>query len=997
MLSDTDGIIHWVNHKFLEITSQTRDQIIGQKILKFLFENKIDEKKKNIIQNQLQNRQSFTSEIQIINENQQCIWIKINANPFDNSQQTWGGYLWNIEDITESKKQKEIIENAHNLLELTSSMTGIGGWEVDLETMTPMWSKEVYRIHEVPFDFQPNLEEAINFYAPEHQPIITAAVQRGLETGEGWDLELDFITAKGNKLRVRAIGNIVFKDGKAVKMYGAFQDITEQYTNELNKNKVSDRLKLVTENARIGVWDWDIANNDLVWDDMMYSIYKLRKMIFSGAYEAWESVVHPQDLEKASQDIQDAIDGKKDFNTSFRILWPDGEERSIRAIATIYRDNQGQAIRMIGTNWDNTSEVKSYHTRKITTERLEQVTHSARIGIWDWDIENNSLFWNDVQKEIMNLDKDVEPNYDIFMSKVHPDDRELVNKATGDALNNISEFNIRFRLLLDHGVTKHLRGIGNVIRNSYGKPIRMLGTNWDITQELFAEEEMRLITERLGHVTENAKIGVWDWDLKNGTIFLDNILQSIFSITVKDHQSPYDAWKALVHHEDVEIFDENFNDALNNALPYNTTFRIINPKNNEVQYIKSIAKVFRNSQGEATRMLGVAWDDTIQNEKEQCLAKALEDAKIGLETQSRFLAMISHEIRTPLNGIIGSLQLFQDEELKPTQNELLETLLDSSDSLMHTINDIIDIAKVRAGKIKLHSESFNFERLGNSITLIYQQIAKDKDLDFIFNMDKTVPSWIKGDKQRLRQIINNLLNNAIKFTEDGYIKLNFTTAKEQLIIEVIDTGIGIPIRKQQSIFEDFTQVDNYLQRSHGGSGLGLSICRQLAYLMKGKIEYLNNDPEGSIFKLSIPLIIASSTDTVKTETIEHKIDLEHLNVLIAEDNPINQKVLQKMLKKNNIQNITLSSDGLQALEYFKKSSYDIVLMDIQMPNMDGIESMLKMREHSTDKKIPIIAVTANAMEGDRNLYLEKGFNEVIAKPIKSDDLLNKIKEIMSKF
>ena len=378
---------------------------------------------------------------------------------------------------------------------------------------------------------------------------------------------------------------------------------------------------------------------------------------------------------------------------------------------------------------------------------------------------------------------------------------------------------------------------------------------------------------------------------------------------------------------------------------------------------------------------------------EEAKAKALMADK----HKSIFLANMSHEIRTPLNGIIGMTEILKQTKLNKTQIEYVDIISFSGSSLVSIINDILDFSKIESGQIQLENINFNLHNKIDDTYKLLKHKAENKNLKLDIKIDTSVPTFIVGDSLRLKQIFINLVNNAIKFTEKGSVVLEVSTVSNdgntvKLNFNVIDTGIGVSEQGKTKLFKEFSQTDASISRKHGGTGLGLSISKNLAKMMNGDIGVTSEEGKGSIFWFTAVFKIGEKSDekdeskNIQDEGLSTK---RKLKILLAEDNKINQRVAIVNLK-NLGHKVDLANNGKEAVELFKKNLYDIVLMDIMMPVMDGIESTRLIREiqdnQAIKKGIPIVAMTANALKGDREKLLAQGMNSYISKPFSRDQL-----------
>lgn len=413
----------------------------------------------------------------------------------------------------------------------------------------------------------------------------------------------------------------------------------------------------------------------------------------------------------------------------------------------------------------------------------------------------------------------------------------------------------------------------------------------------------------------------------------------------------------------------------------------------------------QDEHGQIVGVSGVSFDitDRINSEKELEKAKNLAEESVRIKEQ--FLANMSHEIRTPMNGIIGLSNVLQKTPLSPDQRKYLNAIRTSADNLLVIINDILDFSKIQAGKVTFEETTFNLPEVIRHIMAVLEVRAHERFNSLHYTIDNNVPEHVTGDPVRLSQILNNLIGNAIKFTEHGSVCLTISCMKQTddetlLQFSVSDTGIGIPEDKLETIFESFTQASNDTTRKYGGTGLGLTISRRFVELQGGKIEVKSRYGKGSLFSFTIPFRLCEKNDTShpdeegNAEKAPCAEELGKLNVLLAEDNEINQLLVSQLMSDWNF-NLDVVENGKQALEKLSEKDYDLVLMDMQMPVMTGYEAIEQIRQSdSTLQTMPVIALTAHATSGEVEKCLAAGANAYVSKPFDPDELLLKIAELL---
>lgn len=511
------------------------------------------------------------------------------------------------------------------------------------------------------------------------------------------------------------------------------------------------------------------------------------------------------------------------------------------------------------------------------------------------------------------------------------------------------------------------------------------------------ELELQINANRLFEAQQLAKIGSWEINLNDGEVFISDQFYTIFEIDKGNAPSLALLKSRLINAEDVKLFERNLDYVRENNSEVQFTHSLVS-KNGNVKYINEYIKCLNGSLNEPLKILGTIQDVSDQKEIERELIKAKDIAEQSMRVKEQFLTNMSHEIRTPMNGIIGFAKILEGTTLDDEQKQSVNAIVRAGKNLMIVINDILDFSKIEADKMIFEELNFSLSKNIRAVIELLSPIANDKKIKLFFEIDSKIDDFLIGDPTRLSQILINLIGNALKFTEKGYVELLVTQLHEsetdaQLEFSVIDTGVGIHRDKINSIFESFNQASNETTRKFGGTGLGLTITRRLIELQGGSINVESEIDKGSKFSFLMNFKKAQKgiVQTVKVKKEKLSKDfLQHINILLVEDNELNQLLAIKIFEKYD-KKIDIADNGRIAIEKIEKNNYDVILMDIQMPEMDGIELTQYIRANFGAKaNVPIIALTAHATPKEEKRCLEIGMNDYLSKPFNFNELLEKI-------
>lgn len=512
-----------------------------------------------------------------------------------------------------------------------------------------------------------------------------------------------------------------------------------------------------------------------------------------------------------------------------------------------------------------------------------------------------------------------------------------------------------------------------------------------------AERAMRDSEQRLRIALQSAAMGMWDWDIVEGRGRVTPENQRLFGLPEDVLEPATDDYSSLIHPDDAERVTQAFVRAAETGCRYDIEYRIRRPDGIE-RWIHSEGQRIEMPEGRS-HFIGISRDITRRKLAEEALASAKAAAEAANVAKSQFLANMSHELRTPMNAILGMIDVALPKATDPMVLDCLQTAKGSADLLLTLLNDLLDSAKIESGKLELESAPFNPRQMLDHVSRVLSVRASEKGLRFSCRVPDDTPPAVKGDRVRLQQVLLNLAGNAIKFTEKGEVEITLRVGQAEtgdrepsstavLQFTVRDTGIGIPASRLERIFEPFAQADASTTRRFGGTGLGLSISRSIVEMMGGTMRVESEVGKGSRFSFDIRLPLAERlpADFDAPVVVSHATRAQ-LRILLVEDNPANQKLATYILEDRG-HLVDIAGDGQEAVYWTEKNHYDVILMDVQMPGMDGLEATAAVRKREGGKpRVPIIAMTAHAMKGDRERCLAAGMDGYLSKPVKAQEMI----------
>lgn len=750
-----------------------------------------------------------------------------------------------------------------------------------------------------------------------------------------------------------------------------------------------------------GVCFWDLENPDCEWmSDAFWELLGLDPKAKQGLASEWRSLANQEDLQSLQSNInKHCLMPSHPIDQVIRLTHKTGKSIWVRFRGVAIRNQSAQPQRLLGSINDITAlkeqevqrskvEQKQASTFQNQNAVLTELEKIAEIGTWELDLQSGEITWSQQTKQIHDVSDDYKPNLSSSINFYkNGNSRQKITTAIERGIGDGKSWALELELVTAFDRTIWVRSLG-MPHFENGECIRLFGVIQDITRQKQEKDELNAAREeavtnavRMQLANDSVGMGVWELNVATGTLQWDDAMFSLYGISESQFSGDYSAWENSIYPSDREIFSATLSEAITQKKNFDAQFRIVLP-NQKVRHIKANAQMLTDFNDNVTRVIGVNYDVSEKVSTLEVLEQAKLKAEAASQAKSDFLANMSHEIRTPMNAIMGALQLLQHAALDEHLRKVLKNASFSAQSLLTIVNDILDYSKIESGMLQLEEKAFSMREVVESVQYEIQPLANNKDISFEVTVNDDLESDWVGDIVRVKQILLNITSNAVKFTHSGRVRLRIKGSthqrKKSISIVVSDTGIGMSKEACEHIFDRFTQADTSITRKFGGTGLGMSISLSLVKLMGGTLRIKSKEGRGTTVKIVLPLQCHSESNIKEDIALPVAPDMSDMKILVAEDNMINQVVIEAFLRDTGA-DITLVENGKQAVEAIEKEQFDLVLMDIQMPEMDGMQAQKKIKTLKSD--LPVIALTANIMELEVQTYLNQGFADFIGKPV----------------
>ena len=695
---------------------------------------------------------------------------------------------------------------------------------------------------------------------------------------------------------------------------------------------------------------------------------------------------------------------------------PDGSAKDTYINATLepFRNLEGKVVGLINLSYDVTEQVLAQRKLQESEQRLQIALKAANMGVWEWDIATGKVNWDGHMIELFGgPGSTFDGTTDQYTKRIHPEDREHVWAVIQSALTSKKEFEVEHRVVWENGEIHWIIGRGGGIYDESGNPQKFLGVALDQDARKQAAEAIESSEERFRTLFEQSPLSIEIHAPDGSLIRANESWRKLWNFT--ENQVPEVIRTYNVLHDPAlakkgisEHIRKGFDGVFSKTPPTHYDPAEIG-LTGRPRWIETYISPIKDADGGLREVAIVHEDVTDRKEAEEAIERARVAAEAANDAKTQFLANMSHEIRTPLGAMLGFAQLMlEDENASDPQRNTLRTIVRNGEQLYRLIDELLDISKVEANKFEVEKARFDLEEVIRDVTSLLSVKAEQKGIEFIVSSEGPLPDTVVTDEVRFRQILTNVIGNAIKFTDKGKVEVVFKLRDHEdrdgsscLECRVHDTGIGIPFAKIGGLFQPFGQVDQANSRKFGGTGLGLYLSRKFSQALGGDIKLVESEEnKGCVFLIMVdigplekrPLLSfrsVSGEHVVKGDFKQTPLDKLHgVRVLVVDDSKDNLELTKRFLLASGAV-VQTALGAARAYECLEKEEFDVVVMDIQMPEIDGYEAVAHLRREGYEK--PVIALTAHAMKGERERCLEAGFDGYLMKPINRPALVKEIR------
>jgi PAS domain S-box-containing protein len=895
-------------------------------------------------------------------------------------------------DISASRAAQRRLREFDEWLQLASGATGVAFFRLGLDDSTQYADRQMKALYGFdPDGPDPTYADFLAAVVPEDRERVREIRARARTSDAPLETEYRVALPDGTQRQIftrRAL--LRDETGQPLYVVGTAIDVTASRSVQAALQAANQRLALAQRTSGIGIWDWDLASDTMTVDEVIRDMLGVDPG-WSPDFDRWLALVHPDDQARARAVYDELLPSRRiEGRSEYRIVRPDGTLRHVDERFTVQRDDSGRAVRLLGTNLDITHIRRTESERLALINRLQLASQTANMGVWERQVPGEDEVWNAQMHAIYGTREDHRPSRTDWLTRIHPQDRAEVERRLQE-IDRAGGGAMEYRIVRPDGEVRHVADRSRIERDADGNVLRMLGVHLDITEIRRAERERDALSRRMQMVAGAIGLGVWEWTPDEHRSVWNDQMYRLFGTTRSDFEQRI--WLDVVHPDDRAAAERAVNAAVLAGDTLQLEFRVL-WADGSTHWLATRAGIQRDAQGRALQLLGVTWDITERKLAEAAL-NAKEAAERASQAKTEFLSRMSHELRTPLNAILGFTQILEIDRSQPlsaVQQDRVDHIKQAGWHLLALINEILDLSRIEAGATALSMSVLPTRDVVEEALKLVKTDAARRNLELSLVQQLDAPASVWADRTRLKQVLLNLLSNAVKYNRDGgsiTVELRID-AQGAAVIAVRDTGPGLAPAQLARLFEPFNRLG--LEGAPiEGTGIGLTIAKKLVEQMGGSIAVVSEPGIGSEFSVTLQSASASISEADAAASAADGSTRERSDVsgsvLCIEDNPANLAVVEAILRLRPKVTLLKAVDGAAARVLAAVCQPDLILVDMRLPDTDGLTLFRDLRAQAETAAIPCVALSANALPSDIAAARNAGFADYLTKPLAAAELL----------
>jgi len=904
------------------------------------------------------------------------------ARPLAEPEQTGNARtLLSLHDTTENTRLRAEASHKAELLDMTLEFARLAVWERSIPDGAGRWDRHMFRFFDLPPEGgTPSFEAAAVRAHPDDGA--SEAYYASTRQAGFYEHHYRIMLPDGSVRRVHSHWEVKNSpEGVPYRAVGLIVDDTEVYQLADAFNKANAQLKIAVELGNIAIWRHDLALNRIFYNDHAFKILGIPPVPEGLTLEQVRSLIHPDDMPQVLATAEQALHTSDPVDMEARYRHANGGWIYVLTRRVVHRDDNGTPIEFIGVALDVSTQVEKLRHASELTKRLEIAVSAAGVGIWSRDPKESRATWNEQMFRITGRPLHLGgPTRDEWVNQiVHPDDREAIRKARVEVSPETMSVEHECRIVRPNGEVRWL--VNRARREQRDGVLIVFGVTLDVTERVRAEAALRSVNERVALAARSVGMGTWEWDVATGEAMWDEAMFRLRGMEPQSQALNAAQRLAMTHPDDVEGVKGKLREAAHNTSPTSYEFRVVWP-DGTVRWLASRSTPAPDAQGRTSRRIGVNWDVT-ETKNAEVSRREREVALRESQAKSEFLSRMSHELRTPLNAVLGFAQLLLlgKDTLPAPHRSKVAHIQAAGEHLLALIDDVLDLSSLESDQLKLDLHPVALADVVQEALPLVESLASTHGVTV---QAESIGGVLLADRTRLRQMLINLLSNAIKYNRpNGRVMVSSQVDENDITVHVQDTGRGMNEDQLQHLFEPFNRLG--LEREGiEGTGIGLAVVKALATRMNGQVSVSSQPGLGSTFAVRLPRAPQAKPEAALPAlagATRPAVRARRGSLLYIEDNPVNVLLVEELVRMRPGLTLESAGTGLAGVARAATLLPDLILIDIQLPDIDGFEVLTHLKQQAATAHIACIALSANAMPTDIARATEAGFSDYWTKPI----------------